>query len=761
MTEAERNDNNDAQYIRLEGAREHNLKDVSLRIPKNRITVFTGVSGSGKSSIVFDTLAVEAQRQLNSTYDWFIRNQLPKYQRPHADVIENLTAPVVVDQKPVGGNARSTVGTMTDLYSSLRVLFSRLGTPYNPPSAYSFNNPQGMCPECDGLGRMRRVDVDRLLDRTKSLDGGAIQLSTHKPGAMDWQMYAKSGHFDTTKVLSDYTDAEWEMLLHGSGGTVKVSTANTTATLKYEGVVARFARTNLKRDLSSLSERGRANIERFITLGECTGCGGTRLNPTALATTIAGRTIADWTRMEISDLIKLLDGIDDPVATPIAAGIRTAFERIEGIGLGYLSLDRETLSLSGGEAQRLKTVRHLSSSLVGMTFIFDEPSTGLHPRDVGRLNGLLRELRDMGNTVIVVEHDPDVIEIADHVVDVGPRAGVHGGEIVFEGSFPELKRADTLTAVCLRRTADVKEDVRPPTGKLAVENADLHNLRNVSVSIPTGVLTAVTGVAGSGKSSLITGAFLDAYPDTILVDQTAIRASSRSTPASHLDMMDTIRKLFAKANSVPVSLFSFNSAGACDECNGRGELVVELAYMDPVRTRCEVCEGRRFKEEVLAYKLRGKSVADVLDLSAESAVEFFTEREVLDKLTGLTDVGLGYLTLGQPLSTLSGGERQRLKLAGRLHGSKSVYILDEPTTGLHMSDVDTIVGLMNSLVDRGNTVIVIEHNLDVVRQADWVIDLGPGGGKHGGQVVFSGTPKELLEADGTATGEYLRRYRTA
>ncbi|MFJ2926999.1 ATP-binding cassette domain-containing protein [Streptomyces massasporeus] len=744
--------------IVIVGARENNLKDVSLRLPKNKITVFTGVSGSGKSSMVFDTVAVEAQRQLNGTFSWFIRNQLPKYQRPHADVIANLTSPVVVDQKPVGGNARSTVGTMTDIYSSIRVLFSRLATPYHPPSLYSFNDPQGMCAECDGLGQARRVDVDRMLDRSKSLDEGAIQLPTHKVGSMDWQQYANSGHFDTAKVLSDYTDDEWRMLLYGSGGKVTVSTANSTATLNYEGVVARFTRTNLKRDLSSLSERGRANIERFITMGVCTACEGARLNPTALEARAGSHSIADWTRMEVSDLIEVLGGVEDPVAGAIAEGVLSALRRIETVGLGYLSLDRATTSLSGGEAQRLKTVRHLSGSLVGMTYVFDEPSTGLHPRDVGRLNDMLRELRDKGNTILVVEHDPDVIAIADHVVDMGPGAGVHGGEVVFEGSFESLRQADTPTGAGLRAIGGVKEPVREPTGELRVENAGLHNLKNVSVGIPTGTLTAVTGVAGSGKSSLMAGAFMAAHPEAVFVDQSPIKASSRSTPASHLDVMDAIRKLFAKATKTPVSLFSFNSAGACDECKGRGEIVTELAYMDPVRTRCEACEGRRFKDEVLAHTLRGRSIADVLEMSAEDAVAFFHEREVHDKLAGLLDVGLGYLTLGQPLSTLSGGERQRLKLVAHLHRTGAVHVLDEPTTGLHMSDVDTLVALLNRLVDRGNTVVVIEHNLDVVRQADWVVDLGPDGGKHGGEIVFTGTPRELLKSDASVTGAYLRQY---
>ncbi|MCO1580955.1 excinuclease ABC subunit UvrA [Crossiella sp. SN42] len=748
----------DHDDIRIVGACEHNLKDVSLRIPKNKITVFTGVSGSGKSSIVFDTLAVEARRQLYGTFSWFIRNQLPKYQRPHVAAIENLTTPVVVDQKPVGGNARSTVGTMTDIYSVIRMLFSRHATPSLPPFMFSFNAPQGMCPACEGLGQQRQADADRMVDRTKSLDEGAILLPGHKVGSLDWQQYANSGHFDTAKKLSDYTEAEWQMLLHGSGGKVTVRTANSTSALTYTGLVDRFTRQNLNRDLSSLNERKRAAIEQFITLDDCTACRGARLNPEALAATIGGRTIVDYTRMEVSELIQVLGEIDDPVATPIARSVRTSLERIASIGLGYLSLDRATSSLSGGEAQRLKMVRHLSSSLTGMTFIFDEPSTGLHPADVGRLNDLLRDLRDKGNTVVVVEHDPDVMEIADHVVDVGPGAGVHGGEIVFAGSFAELRDSGTRTGTALRRGGSIKDTFRAPTGKLPVDNVSLHNLKDISVSFPTGVLTAVTGVAGAGKSSLVAEAFVQAYPGTIFVDQSAITASSRSTPASFLDVMDPIRKLFAKASGAQAGQFSFNSAGACEECKGRGELVTELAYMDPVRMHCESCDGRRFKAEVLAHRLRGKSIADVLELTAEDAVEFFTEPEIAGKLAGLLDVGLSYLSLGQALSTLSGGERQRLKLAGQLAGTSNIYVLDEPTTGLHMSDVDTIVALMNRLVDRGNTVIVIEHNLDIVRQADWVVDLGPGGGKHGGQVVFTGTPRELLSANDSRTGEHLRRY---
>ncbi|WP_134655773.1 excinuclease ABC subunit UvrA [Streptomyces sp. H23] len=744
--------------VSIVGARENNLKDVSLTIPRNRITVFTGVSGSGKSSLVFDTLAVESQRQLYATFNWFIRNQLPRYGRPHVTAVENLTAPVVVDQKPLGGNARSTVGTLTDLSSTLRVLFSHCAESALPPGAYSFNDPQGMCPQCEGLGQERQVDVERMLDRSKSLDEGAILLPTHKVGSMDWQQYANSGHFDTSKRLCDYTEQEWHTLLHGSGGTVTVRTANTTTTLAYEGVVARFARTNLKRDLSTLGERARANVERFVSLGPCTSCGGARLAPPTLASTIAGRTIADLSRMEVGELVPFLETITDPVGTQIAADLREGLSRVVAIGLGYLSLDRSSTSLSGGEAQRLKMVRHLSSSLTGMTYVFDEPSTGLHPQDVGRLSELMRALCDRGNTLVVVEHDPDVIALADHVVDLGPGAGPHGGEVVYTGPFGGLLEADTVTGRALRRRGTVKPEARRPTGKLSVEGADLNNLRNVSVAFPTGVLTAVTGVAGSGKSSLVTGAFRQAHPDAVFVDQSPVRASARSTPVSFLQAMDPLRKLFARATGAPAGLFSFNSAGACGTCQGRGEIVTELAYMDPVRLPCEGCGGRRFQEEVLRHRLRGRSVADVLEMTAQDALDFFTEPEITGRISRLVDVGLPYLTLGRSLSTLSGGERQRLKLAGQLERSHGVYVLDEPTTGLHRADVDGLVALLDRLVDRGNTVIVVEHDLEVVRRADWVVDLGPGGGRHGGEVVFTGTPAALLAAEGSVTGEHLRRF---
>ncbi|MFI6324983.1 ATP-binding cassette domain-containing protein [Nonomuraea sp. NPDC050556] len=741
-------------HIRIIGAREHNLKDVSLDIPKNQITVFTGVSGSGKSSIVFDTVAVEAQRQLNGTFNWFIRNQLPKFERPHAAAIENLTTAVIVDQKPLGGNARSTVGTITDIQPMIRGLFAREAN--TSVSLFSFNDPQGMCPECDGLGRTVVADVDKMLDRDKSLNEGAILLPNYKVGGFEWQMYGKHPKLDVDKKLADYTEEEWHTLLYGTGEKIELVMKNGAWNAEYEGLVDKFTRQGVKRDLSGLSERTRENIQRFITEGVCPACEGARLNPAALAVLIDGRSIADWSAMQVSDLLDVLAGMDDQLARSIAV----ALGRVADIGLGYLSLDRASTTVSGGEGQRLKLVRHLGTTLTGLTYIFDEPSTGLHPRDVGRLNNLLRALRDQGNTVLVVEHDPDVIEVADHIVDVGPGAGVHGGSVVFEGSYEALLQADTPTGRGLRRTSSLKETPRVATGSLPIRDASLHNLKKVSVDVPTGVLTAVTGVAGSGKSSLIAEVFLKEYPSTIFVDQSAIAASSRSTPATYVGLMDPIRQLFAKAGGVAPGLFSFNSTGACEECQGRGVIITEMAFMDPVTTHCESCDGRRFKDEVLVHKLRGQSIADVLEMSVETAFEFFTEKALRTKLGSMIDVGLRYLSLGQPLSTLSGGERQRIKLATQLQRTGSVYVLDEPTTGLHMSDVDTLLALMNRLVDDGNTVVVIEHNLDVIQQADWIIDLGPDGGKDGGEVVFTGTAKDLLSAPGSLTGTHLRHYRT-
>ncbi|MEV3967684.1 excinuclease ABC subunit UvrA [Streptomyces sp. NPDC050698] len=744
--------------ITLTGARENNLKDVTLRIPKGRLTVFTGVSGSGKSSVVFDTIAVESQRQLNETYPWFVRNRLPKFERPHADGLEHLTPVIVVDQRQVGGHSRSTVGTMTDVYSVIRVLFSRYGSPSaGPATAYSFNDPSGMCPECDGLGRTVRPDWDRILDPDRSLADGAVRFPPFAAGTWQGQSYTNSTDLDPHKPVGRFTAAEREFLMRGRpGSTVTVKGSGGTWTTEYEGLAVRFERLYLKRDLSAMSQKTRDLVRAFLVEGACPVCRGARLNAAALASRINGRSIADCTRMQVTDLITVLKEIDDPVAAPIASAAVAALERIEAIGLGYLSLDRETATLSGGEGQRLKTVRHLGSSLTGMTYIFDEPSVGLHPRDVGRLGDLLLRLRDKGNTVLVVEHDPDVIALADHVVDMGPGAGAGGGTVVFEGTPRELARSGTLTGRCLRTRTAVKDQVRRPAGELWVKGADRHNLRDLTVRFPAGVLTAVTGVAGSGKSTLA-GEFVAAHDEAVVVDQSSIGISGRSTPATYLGIMDTVRKIFARETGTGAGLFSFNSGGACGTCEGRGILYTDLAFMDPVTTTCHACEGRRFKEEVLRLTVRGRSIADVLEMTAEQALGFFEDTGVRRRLDALRDVGLTYLTLGQPLSTLSGGERQRIKLATRLHRTGAVYVLDEPTTGLHMADVEGLVALLDRLVDSGNTVVVVEHNLDVIARADWVIDLGPDGGRDGGEIVFEGTPRQLLEAQGSFTGEHLRR----
>ncbi|MGV0098536.1 ATP-binding cassette domain-containing protein [Streptomyces californicus] len=744
--------------IVITGARENNLRDVSLRVPKGRITVFTGVSGSGKSSVVFDTIAVESQRQLNETFTSFLRNRLPKYERPHVESVEDLSVAIVIDQKPLGGNVRSTVGTATDIWSVIRVLFSRCGTPSaGGATAYSFNDPAGMCPECDGVGRTVHLDLDRAIDWSKSLNEGALLLPGLSVGSWEWNLYGGSGRFDNDLPLAEFGEEDRRLLLHGSGFTVRVDMRTASADMRFEGVVTRFERLYLKRDTAALSEKRREAAARFTVERVCGACDGARLNAAALATRVDGLSPADYARLEISELIGVLERIDDPVGGPVAAAARERLERLAGIGLGYLNLGRETTTLSGGEGQRLKMVRHLGSSLTGLTFVFDEPSVGLHPRDVGRLGDLLVRLRDKGNTVLVVEHDPDVMAVADHVVDMGPRAGSDGGHVVFEGPYERLREADTLTGRSLRRRTPLKGAVRTPTGRLPVRGADLHNLKGLDVSFPTGVLTAVTGVAGSGKSTLVSRVFTAAYPEAVVIDQSAIAASSRSTPASYVGALDAIRRAFARENGVDAGLFSFNSSGACGGCAGRGVISTDLAFMDPVTTTCPECEGRRFHDEVLQHRVAGRSIVDVLEMTAAEAEKVFDDRALLRKLRTLDEVGLTYLTLGQPLSTLSGGERQRIKLATQLHRTSGVYVLDEPTTGLHLADTGTLVDLLDRLVDAGNTVICVEHNLEVVKRADWVIDLGPDGGRRGGELVFAGTPASLLAHPTSVTGRYLRR----
>jgi excinuclease UvrABC ATPase subunit len=742
----------DSQFIVIRGARENNLQDVSLDIPKQKITVFTGVSGSGKSSLVFDTIAAEAQRQLNETFTAFVQGFLPSYGQPDVDQIEHLNAPIIIDQKRVGGGSRSTVGTYTDIAPLLRLLFSRIGQPYvGPAYAFSFNTPQGMCPECEGIGKTVQLDLDKLLDRSKSLNGGAILHPEFKVGKWMWKMYPLSGLFDNDKPIIHYTDAELHALLYGAD--VKVSWGEFGS--NYEGLVERFTRMYIKKDAAAMSDRNRAIFEQFTTSQTCPVCHGARLNQAALDCRIEGRNIAELSDLEATDLIAFLQGFTDPVARRVAARLTERVQHLVDIGLGYLSLSRETSTLSGGEGQRVKMIRHLGNSLTEMLYILDEPSVGLHARDVARLNDLLRKLRDKGNTVLVVEHDPDVIAIADHVVDLGPQAGTYGGRVVFEGSYTALKHADTLTGQFLKQHLPIKQQVRQPIDRMTIHNAALHNLKNVSVHIPTGVLTVVTGVAGSGKSTLINDVFLLQHPDALVIDQGRVTANSRSAPATYTGIMDDIRQTFAKANNVSASLFSFNSAGSCPGCNGLGVVYTDLAFMEGITSTCEICEGKRFKSEVLQYHLRGKSISDVLDMTAEEALFFFTEKKIKAVLQAMNDVGLGYLKLGQPLSTVSGGEGQRLKLATELHKQGSVYVLDEPTTGLHLSDIGLLMGIIDRLVDVGNTVILIEHHLDVIRQADWIIDLGPEGGSAGGEVLFEGPPHALKNCQRSVTARFI------
>jgi excinuclease UvrABC ATPase subunit len=744
----------DTSYIEIKRARENNLQNVSLRIPKKKITVFTGVSGSGKSSIVFDTIASEAQRQLYENFSAFIRGFLPKYPQPDADEINNLSMAIIVDQKRLGGGSHSTVGTITDIYSVLRLLFSRIGKPFVGASYYfSFNDPNGMCPECSGLGKKMAIAQDKLIDMSKSLNEGAINV----PFFASWEMssYTESGYFDKDKKLRDYSPEELDLLLWGKNRKFKMNMGGNSINITYLGVLEKITQSYIKRDIKTLSERTQKAVAPYLQESECPLCHGARLSQAALGSKINGLNIADMAAMEVESLVPELQKITDPVAGSVVATLVERLQHMVDIGLGYLSLDRETDTLSGGESQRIKMVKHLSSSLVDVTYIFDEPSVGLHPRDVHRLNELLQKLRDKGNTIIVVEHDPDVIKIADHVVDVGPGAGTHGGQIMFEGLYDDLLTSDSLTGRHLKQALPVKAEFRKPNGSLGIKDATLHNLQNVSVDVPTGVMTVVTGVAGSGKSSLINQVFLSEHPEAIAIDQSAVGANRRSNPATYTGIMDAIRKAFAKANNASPGLFSFNSSGACENCQGAGVIYTDLAFLDGVKTPCEVCQGKRFKNEVLDMKLNGKSISDVLEMTTEQALEFFEQKDIVRTLQAMCDVGIGYLTLGQPLNTLSGGECQRIKLASELHKKGSIYVMDEPTTGLHMSDIEHLLKIMNRLVDAGNTVIVIEHNLDVIRNADWIIDMGPEGGHKGGKVMFEGTPLELRSARQSLTSAYI------
>ena len=746
----------DQEYLIIHGARENNLKGVSLRLPKRQITVFTGVSGSGKSSLVFDTLAAEAQRQLNENFSTFARRFLPKFPQPRVDSIENLNMAVIIDQKRLGGGSHSTVGTVTDISSVLRLLFARAGVPnIADDGAFSFNNAQGMCPTCSGMGKIMGPDLGKMLDLSRSMAEGGITFPEYAVGSWGLNMVAESGLFEMNKKLGDFTPEEMDKLLHLKATKVAVLMGGKGINLTFEGVVEKFINKYVKRDLKTMSEKTQKQIEPYMTMVACDTCHGDRLNQAALASKVAGLNIAEMSKIDIDELLVLLQSIKEPNVAPLVASLTERLQHLIDIGLGYLCLERSTDSLSGGESVRVKMVKHLTSSLVDVLYIFDEPSIGLHPRDVHRLNELLLKLKEKGNTVLVVEHDPDVVKIADHVVDLGPGAGTSGGSIVFEGSFTELLKAPTLTGRHLVNPAPWRDAVRPPRGQLKVSHATVNNLRDLSVSIPEGVLTVVTGVAGSGKSSLIRGAFLAQHPEAIFIDQSGLGANSRSSPATYTGIMDSIRKAFATTNKVAPALFSFNSKGACEHCQGLGVVYTDLAFLDEVRQPCEVCHGKRFKDEVLSHKLNGKSIAEVLDMTVREALDFFEPADIRKILAAMDDVGLEYMTLGQPLSTLSGGECQRIKLASEIHKKSNIYVLDEPTTGLHPSDTAKLLQLFHRMVDAGNTVIIIEHNRDVIRQADGVVDWGPVAGHRGGRLVFEGPPRDLATCPASLTGRYL------
>jgi excinuclease UvrABC ATPase subunit len=741
--------------------------------------VFTGISGSGKSSLVFNTIAAESQRLINETYSAFVQGFMPTLARPDVDSLEGLTTAIIVDQERMGANARSTVGTVTDTNALLRILFSRRGQPHiGGPQAFSFNIPSvrgagaitiergdgqttsrsfsvagGMCPRCEGMGSANDIDLTQLYDETKSLAEGAIRVPGYTADGWSTRMFSDSGFFDPDKPIRDYSETELHDFLHKEPVKVRINGINLT----YEGLVPKIQKSMLSKDVDTLQPHIRAFVERAVTFSACPNCGGTRLNEAARSSRIQGVNIADACAMQISDLADWVRGLNEPAVAPLLGTLGDTLDSFVAIGLGYLSLDRPSGTLSGGEAQRTRMIRHVGSALTDVTYVFDEPTIGLHAHDVERMNSLLRRLRDKGNTVLVVEHDPEVIRIADRVVDMGPGAGSHGGTIVYEGSIDGLVAAESATGRYLDVRQELKPEPRVPRGSISIRNARLHNLQDVSVDVPLGALVAVTGVAGSGKSSLIHGCLPRTDPSVTVIDQSAIRGSRRSNPATYTGILDPIRTAFAKANGVKPALFSANSEGACPNCNGLGKTYTSLGFMAEVVSVCEVCEGRRYTDDVLEYRLRGRNIVEVLAMQVEEAREFFTERPVRVILDRLADVGLGYVSLGQELDTLSGGERQRLKLAIEMSGDTEVYVLDEPTTGLHMQDVDNLIGLLDRLVESGRTVIVIEHNLDVVARADWVIDLGPGAGHDGGRVIFEGPPSALVGADGSLTGEHLRR----
>ena len=771
--------------IRVRGARENNLKGIDADIAKRRLTVFTGLSGSGKSSLVFDTIAAESQRMINETYSAFVQGFMPTLDRPEVDQLDGLTTAIIVDQERLGANVRSTLGTATDANALLRVLFSRIAQPHiGGPQAYSFNTPSvsgsgaitvqrgagsraekrtytlvgGMCPRCEGMGSVSDLDLTELYDDSKSLNDNPFKIPGYSMDGWYGRIFKGSGYFDPDKPIRSYTKRELRDLLYREPTKIKVEGINVT----YEGLIPKITKSMLSKDPESMQPHVRAFVERAVTFQTCPECGGTRLAEPARSSKIKGSSIGDVCAMQITDLADWVRSIDEPSVQPLLANLRHLLDSFVEIGLGYLSLDRPSGTLSGGEAQRTKMVRHLGSSLTDVTYVFDEPTVGLHPHDIQRANELLLRLRDKGNTVLVVEHKPEVIAIADQIIDLGPGAGAGGGEIVFQGTFDELRTSGTLTGRHVDDRARLKPQVRQGSGALEIRGASTHNLKNVDVDIPLGVLTVVTGVAGSGKSSLIHGSF-HGRDGVVEIDQSQIKGSRRSNPATYTGALDAIRKTFAKVNGVKPALFSANSEGACPACNGAGVVYTDLGFMATVASRCQECDGRRYQAAVLEYRVAGRNIAEVLEMPMAQALEYFAQGEAKTPaankiLQHLVDVGLGYLTLGQPLTTLSGGERQRLKLASRMGESGGVYVLDEPTSGLHLADVEQLLGLLDKLVDSGKSVIVIEHHQAVMAHADWIIDLGPGAGYDGGRVVFAGTPAQLVADAKTLTGQYLARY---
>ncbi|MCJ7935700.1 MAG: excinuclease ABC subunit UvrA [Chryseobacterium sp.] len=746
------------ENIEITNARQNNLKNISIKIPKNRIVVFTGVSGSGKSSLVFETIGAEAQRQINETQNSFVRNRLQHYGIPDVDKIENLNVPIIINQKRLGGNARSTVGTAADVYASLRLLFSRMGKPFvGYSNVFSFNNPQGMCPECEGLGFVQTVNINTLIDKNKSLNEGAVRFPTFQPGGWRLTRYTLSGYFDNDKKLKDFSDEEWKLLLYAQEHKPGHPHKEWGKTVKYEGIIPRIEKAFLKKDSKENVTRKNA-LKNVVVTKMCPSCQGKRLNKKILSCKIEGKSIADCTALSIDELFGFISSLESKTYEVIIKELSGKLQNIIHIGLQYLTLDRNTDTLSGGESQRIKMVKNLGNSLVDLLYIFDEPSIGLHPRDLQNIISIIQQIRDKGNTVLIVEHDPDIIKMADWVIDIGPGSGKSGGKVVYEGTFEELKTSAGKTGSYFSEKPAVKKNPRKSTHYLEIKNANLYNLKNINVNIPTGVMTVVTGVAGSGKSTLINRVLPDFYPDLTVIDQSMFAASARSNLLTYLNISDSVRQLFARSNHVSEKLFSRNSEGACKHCKGLGIEKIDLAFMDDIEQPCEECGGSGFDPEVLHYQYHQKTIVDVMNMTVSEAMHFFTDEAIIKHFEILVTLGLDYLTLGQRLDSFSGGERQRLKLTRELKHRNQIIVLDEPSTGLHPSDTRKLLSFLNDLVDQDNTLIVIEHNLDIIAQADRIIDIGPGAGKLGGKIMFEGTPEELLKNKTSFTAEFLRKH---